>query len=302
MTADTFAPVLLFTYKRLDTLQQAVKALQKCRGAADSGLFVFSDAAKSEKDREQVEEVRSYLETIRGFRDKTIIKRKTNYGLARSIIEGVSEIIDAHGKVIVLEDDLLVSEDFLLYVNSALDFYEKEDKVISVSGFSPKISIPRSYTYDVYFSPRSTSWGWGTWKNRWQKAEWDISDFPEHFKSRKQRRKFSRLGSNLYPMLKKQYRGEIDSWAVRWVYHQFKQGSYAVYPSQSKVLNVGFGGEATHTKSAIPQQNIKTDFKTGDLTYSFPERVCFDEHIMARFRSHYGYFNRVLTKARACFS
>ncbi|RZK25892.1 MAG: glycosyltransferase, partial [Flavobacterium sp.] len=174
-----YAPIVLFVYKRLDTLKSCVHSLQRNTIAAESELFVFSDAPANEYDVEKVRTVRSFLETIQGFKKITIIKAESNKGLAASVISGVTEVIEKYEKVIVLEDDLLVATNFLQFMNKAVDFYASEEKVLSISGFTFPVKLPSNYPYDVYFTQRVFSWGWATWKNKWQDIDWNVNDYPK---------------------------------------------------------------------------------------------------------------------------
>ena len=110
------------------------------------------------------------------FKTVTIVESDANKGLAKSIIEGVSQIIEKTGKVIVLEDDCVSSKDFLNYMNSALDYYEENDKVWSIGGYSVNLDFPNDYEYDTYVMGRTCSYAWGTWKNRWNLVDWNVSD------------------------------------------------------------------------------------------------------------------------------
>jgi len=114
------APVILFTYNRPNHIKRNIESLLKNKEAGQSDLFVFSDAPKKEEDKLKVEQVREYLSTITQFQSVTIVKREFNYGLGKNIIDGVTEIVATYGKVIVLEDDLVVSPYFLEYMNEGL--------------------------------------------------------------------------------------------------------------------------------------------------------------------------------------
>jgi GT2 family glycosyltransferase len=182
------APIVLFVYNRLEHTKKTVKALKKNELAKDSVLYIYSDGAKNEENILKVKEIRNYIKTITGFKDIIIKESKNNKGLANSIINGVTEVIDKHGKVIVLEDDLVTSPVFLNYMNHLLEKYENEKKLYSITGYNhPKkiMKIPKKYNYDIYFNPRAASWSWATWKDRWDNVDWDIKDFDEFLKNQK---------------------------------------------------------------------------------------------------------------------
>ena len=247
------APVILFVYKRPWHTQQTVEALQKNELAAESDLFIFADGPKTnatEEQKEKVRQVREYIHKIDGFKSITICEKETNCGLANSVIAGVTEIINKFGKAIVVEDDLVTSKYFLRFMHEALDFYENDDRIFSVSGYNYPagiMKIPRNYKHDIYLSYRHGSWGWGTWKNRWNSVDWEASDFTVFSGDTGIQKAFNRSGTDMSRMLKDQMEGKIDSWAIRFDYSLFKQNKFNIRPVKSLVTNVGFDNSGTHT-------------------------------------------------------
>ena len=148
MSERKTAPVILFTYNRPEHTRNTMEALAANELADETELYIFSDAAKPKKDESEaaelawrenvkkVEQIRAYAADITGFANVTLVERHENYGLARNVIEGVTEIIDRYGKVIVLEDDLVTNPFFLRFMNDGLDRYEKEKRVTGVTGYS----------------------------------------------------------------------------------------------------------------------------------------------------------------------
>src|SRR3990170_4410030 len=166
----TPAPILLFVYNRLIYTRITVESLKKNEFASESELFIYSDAAKTEKDKKLVAEVRDYIKTINGFRKVIIKESKENKGLALSITSGVSEILNKYDNAIILEDDLELSPFFLKYMNEALSLYEKEEDVISIHGYvyPVKKKLP-----ETFFLRGADCWGWATWKRGWELFEDD---------------------------------------------------------------------------------------------------------------------------------
>lgn len=243
------APVVVFVYNRADHAQETLTALENNYLAQESDLYIFADNAKSEKGQAKVDEVRAYIDhyaTVSKFKSVTITKAEKNKGLAKSIISGVTEIINRYGKVIVVEDDLTTSPDFLQYMNGALDFYEKNDRIWSISGYSAPLLHLDKYPHDVYMTYRGCSWGFATWKDRWDKIDWEVSDYEEFIHSPQRIKHFNRGGSDLSGMITMQMNKEIDSWAVRWVYQQDKEDMLTVYPKVSRILNNGCDSSGTH--------------------------------------------------------
>jgi GT2 family glycosyltransferase len=172
-----YAPIVIFAYNRPTELKQTCEALFRCKGIEQHQIIVFCDGAKSESDGIKTGQVLHYLTTIAEDRPIQIVSSEKNQGLARSVIQGVSTVLDKNDAVIVLEDDLVVSPNFLSYMNQALEFYKDDAGVFSISGYSPKIKFPPTYEKDVYFSSRASSWGWATWKDRWETVDWELKSY-----------------------------------------------------------------------------------------------------------------------------
>ncbi|WP_018613828.1 glycosyltransferase [Segetibacter koreensis] len=292
MSNITLAPILLFAYKRLDTLTRTVAALQQNYLAKQSELFVFSDAAKTSSDVTEINEVRKFLKTITGFKNIEIYESDKNKGLSNSIISGVTQVINKYGKVIVLEDDLLTSTNFLSYMNEGLEHYKTNQQVFSISGYSYQLKVDNKK--DIYFTKRGSSWGWGTWKEKWEKVDWEVKDYDEFKKSSTLQKDFNKMGSDLSSMLKKQMDGKMDSWAIRWCYHQFKHNLYSVYPSVSKVKNIGFGDGATHTFDYFNRYETSLD-ESGKLNFIFGDPY-IDKKIVNAFLVQFSLYTRAKYK------
>lgn len=272
-----FAPVALFVYNRPEHTQRTVNSLRENEIAPQSDLFVFCDGAKNEAGTVAVQQVRQYIHGLDGFRSLTVIERDRNLGLANSVISGVTQLCQEYGRVIAVEDDLLTAPDFLRFMNSALERYENEPRVLSVSGFSFAVRPHSSYLYDVFCSYRSSSWGWGTWNNRWKRADWSVSDYARFLADKRQQQLFNRGGEDLSRMLEMQMTGQVDSWAIRWAYSHFKQDAVAVLPTASKVYNIGFDGSGVHCYAKSARQAALGESQSA---YRFPDTVELDPYFV----------------------
>jgi hypothetical protein len=290
------APIVLFVYNRLEHTKQTVEALQKNELAGESVLYIFSDGAKKGTNDPDIEKLRKYLYTIDGFKKVHIIERKENYGLAKNIIEGVTEIINEYGKVIVLEDDLLTSQNFLSFMNKALDFYKDDNRIFSISGYTGKLKSLEYLKEDVYLSYRPSSWGWATWKNQWDGIDWNVADFDEFIRDRQAVKKLNRGGIDMARMLRHCMQGKNHSWAIRWSYAMSKQDKYCVYPKVSKIQNIGFGDDATNCKG-INIYQTDTD-NTNKTDFHFLETITVDEKIAKDFRYQFSYRNKLIKRIR----
>lgn len=289
------SPIVLFTYNRPIETEKTISALRGNYLARDSILYVFSDGPKNQSAIDGVKKTRAIIRKIDGFKNIIITESTHNKGLARSIIEGVSEVLEEHGKAIVIEDDLVTSSNFLDFMNQALDFYEDNNKVISVSGFTlPLKKMPKNN--DFYTGFRASSWAWGTWARAWEGIDWVPSDFEQFYKDKIARKQFNRGGSDMTKMLKDQMDGRIDSWAIRFCYHQFKHQMVTVFPTVSKAASIGFGADATHTFS---ESRFQTKLDSGEKRiFIFREQVDVDPLLAKSFRKFFSIRVRITDRLR----
>lgn len=262
------APIALFVYNRPEHTRQTVEALLKNELASESDLFIFSDAEKKFDAAAAVKEVREYIKTITGFKSISIVERNRNWGLANSVIDGVTKVVNEYGRIIVLEDDLIVQPSFLSYMNNALGVYENNSQVMQVSGYM--FPVVFSLEEDALFLPFTTSWGWATWRRAWESFDPLAKEF-ELLKKNKLRKKAFNL-DNSYPyfeMLKSQMRGDIDSWAIRWYLSVFVNNGLVLYPKTTLVHNAGFDGSGTHYDVVLDQKIDLNNFEV----HSFPSKV-----------------------------
>ncbi len=249
------APVALFAYRRPDHLRRALDSLAANPGADQTQVSIYCDGAKSGTDREAVELVR---EIARGVHDSgmfasvRVIERDHNIGLAASVISGVTQTLEDHESVIVMEDDLVVSPDFLEYMNQALELYVNNEEVISIHGFM--YSVPPVLLQTVFLRG-ADCWGWATWRRGWEIFEPDSQKLLKELDRSPDRAQFDFDGAFPYrQMLKDQAAGVIDSWAVRWYASAFLANKLTLYPGQSLVENIGQEGSGTHSESATSHE------------------------------------------------
>jgi hypothetical protein len=241
------APIALFVYNRPAHLQRTLSALQANQLARESMLCVFSDGPKGSHDAAAVEAVRSVAKRVSGFAKIVVRERRENVGLAHSVISGVTEMTGTHGRVIVLEDDLVVAPGFLSFMNQALERYENEPRVMQVSGYMFPIGRPKQVG-ETFFCRVPTSWGWGTWARAWKCFNTDSMRMVEFLRSHPDRREAFNL-NGAYPYfdhLTLQAQGKLDVWGVRWYASMFTAGGLCFYPSQSLVQNIGMDGTGVH--------------------------------------------------------
>ena len=241
---NILSPIVVFTYNRPVHTLRTFNALLKNPLANESDIIIYSDSARTATHNKAVDEVRSYLSEITGFRSKKVIHRDRNFGLAESIIQGVTEVLQESEKLIVLEDDMVVSPYFLTYMNDALDLFAEDERVISIHGYVYPVDqeLP-----PAFFIPGADCWGWATWKRGWEIFNYDGQFLLDELTRQGLLRTFDFNGSYPYSlMLKEQIQGKNDSWAIRWYASAFLQNKMTLYPGCSLVQNIGNDNSGTH--------------------------------------------------------
>lgn len=290
------APIVLFTYKRLETLKITISALLANRLAAESDLIIYSDGPKKEEDESIIQEIRTYLQTITGFKSVRIHESNTNKGLATSIINGVSEVMAEYHKAIVLEDDLITSTNFLDFMNEGLNKYEAQKKVYSISGYAFDLK-DKDFKEDGYFLNRHWPWGWASWEDRWQEVDWEVKDYTSFKLNSKLKKEFALLGSDVNSMLDKQMNGNLDSWSIRWTYHIFTKKALVLFPVVSKISNNGWDIDATNTVGI--NDRYLTAFDLSNQT-NFDLPITFEIHkkYQKALQCKMGVFSRLINKIK----
>lgn len=238
------APVALFVYNRPEHTRRTIEALKLNRLADQTDLYVFSDGPKGKGDYPGVNKVRDYLQSVTGFRNVQIKSSSGNRGLAASIIDGVTAVVNQHGRVIVLEDDIVTSSLFLEYMNQALSHYEDIEEVMHISGYwypCEKFDLPESFFLRI-----PSPWGWGTWSRAWASFTKDVLALKASFKQNDLYR-FNLDGThNFWEQVEHNIQGKANTWFIFWYASIFNQGGLCLYPAQSFSLNIGHDGTGVH--------------------------------------------------------
>jgi hypothetical protein len=249
-------------YNRPEHTRKTLETLEKNDLAHESELFIYADGPKdglSEEGRDRIRRTRDVLREKQWCGAVHIIEQTLNKGLARSVIDGVTDVVDRFGKVIVLEDDLHLSRNFLSYMNDALNRFEDDQRVMQISGYLPPVAL--EIDTDAFFLPYINSWGWGTWKRVWNDFDESAGGIRILEKDKSLRYAFDLEGSYpYYKMLRSQVGKNIDSWAIRFYLSVFLKKGLALYPRKSLVRNIGMDGTGVHCKIDIDQEDIDDDF------------------------------------------
>lgn len=255
-------PILVFAYNRIDNLKRLLNCLICNDNIIKHDLYIYVDKSNdsaSEKAKlgnmEVINFVNEFAYQSRDFREIHIKIADIHKGLAASVISGVTQILNEYDSIIVLEDDLIVSRDFVDYMTETLTLLKDTEYVFSVTGHSMwKENVTSN---DAFLFPRGESLGWGTWSDRWKKVDWNLSAYEKYKKNIFEYIKFRKIGKDLPRMLKKQMSdANFDSWAIKWCFHIFIHNGYVLYPRVSYVIHDGNGENSTHGVYISPQQNI----------------------------------------------
>ena len=240
----TLAPILLFVYNRPEHVQRSIESLLRNELAEQSELFIYADAAKDEAAESAVAEVRQYIKGIKGFKSVHITERERNWGLANNVIDGVTTLVNLYGRVIVLEDDLIVAPYFLQFMNDALETYKDSQEVghIQACDFTHDPSLP-----DTFLIKWTGSWGWATWDRAWKNFNPNGKELLRQLEERKLTRTFDFNGNYRFTrMLRRQIEGKNNSWAIRWNASLFLADILSLNVGRSLVQNEGFDGSGTN--------------------------------------------------------
>lgn len=282
------APIVLIVYNRLSHTKRVIEALKQNELAKDSLLFIFSDGPKP-NDEEcfyKVNEVRNYLKTIEGFKEVNVMESPVNQGVDRAIMNGISYVLDIYGKCIELEDDVIPHPWFLRFINECLEKYKDDKRIWQIGSFINNIQFPSFFLQDVVMIPRYCSWGFGMWKDRWDKIKWEIDedDYKLFLINCKLSSDFSRGGSDLLKMLKHQHESGHYSYDILFQYTMSKNAGYVVMPRYSLSRNIGFDGTGSHCMS-IDMSGIISPSPSGNMyNLKLPESIKTSRLIEKRYK------------------
>lgn len=286
-------PIVLFCFKRMDTLRACIDSLILCPEAKDTDLIIFSDAGRNEEERNKVDEVRAFLLHIVGFKSIQIVHRAENMGVDNNIIRGIQEMAERFESFIVIEDDLVVSDQFLWFMNAGLGHFRHFEKVLTLSAFN-YVQIPKKYIWDCYFAERTNPWGWATWSYKIKDVDWDLAKNEGFLANTHEKKAFNRWGSDRTRMLRRTLIGEIRAWDIRLDYYQYKNNLNTAYTCQNLVINIGFN--SSDASNTTGYNRFKVNFDVYDcLNLKFPEFTPLNSAIRKRFIFKNSLLSRIIT-------
>lgn len=258
---------VLFTYNRSYHTGQVLAALKK-NTVLPQKLFVFQDGRKSETDVDEWNKVNSIIHGI-DWCDNEIVVSEYNRGLADAIATGVDYVFREYDAIIVLEDDCVPHRGFMTFMTECLRKYQSEDKVYTVSGYAYPVDVESNGT-DAYFTRRISSFGWGTWRDRWTHFDRDYRIWGRLIKKPEFAEQLHIWGADLESYLRGNIYGTCNSWGVFWALNVIEQGGYCLSCYESLINNIGFDGTGVHSGN---REYIQRLYEKDECTFKLPDKI-----------------------------
>jgi hypothetical protein len=262
------SPIVLFVYNRPWHTEQTLNALAENYLSDQSILYVFADGPKENADEEmmlKINQTRAIVKSKQWCKEVIIMEHKKNIGLSRSIIGGVTNVVNKHGAVIVLEDDIVAAKGFLKYMNDALTYYLNEEKVGCIHAWNYKLDC-ENIEDSTFFLKGADCWGWATWKNSWELFNPNGEELLNAIIENKSEHDFNRKGTHDFiGMLKDQIYGMNDSWAIRWHASLFLENKYCLQPTRAIVKNIGLDSSGVHCETSDLSQELVEYIPVGKI-------------------------------------
>jgi len=265
-----YSPVVIFSYNRIDNIKKLLKSLNRNFEFKKSDLFIFQDNYRNLDDKNKVINVINYLKKLRSKKQFNLVIREKNFGLAKNIIQGVSQVLKKNSSAIFLEDDLIVSKNFLKFMNLNLIYYKNQKKVWHISGWNYNLNF--NLEEDAYFTRGMNCWGWGTWRDRWKYFEKKPNVIIKSWTKNKIFRFNFDNSINFFSQIVRNQNNDINTWAIFWYAVIFLRNGLCLNPVKSLVKNTGIGNSATHTKFIKKIFNSKLNI-SNIKKYKLPKEI-----------------------------
>ncbi len=289
------APIGISTYSRINHLKQTIEALQKNTLAKQSELYIFSDAPK-DGDEETVGRVREFIHTVDGFKKVHIIERETNGRVANNR-GGIKWLLDKYGKMIFMEDDIVTAPGFLQFINDGLDFYKDDEKILSIGGHTPNLTLLKIMSKDYYITKRFHGWGFGIWESQYKQMEY-LPDWKTISKDKILKKQLNEVGNDLWNMVENESLGTVDAADIKFCYLSAKKDLYNILPTQTLVRNIGLDGSGVHCGD---DDIHKDDVLSNKVNFTFSEDYGLDDAITKEYKNFYDkplLYKRVISKIK----
>jgi len=291
------APVLVPTLNRYEHFTSFVNSLSRCTLAKKTELIIALDYPLRDEHWEGYLKIKSYIKEISQFKKVTVIEREINFGAEKNVFDSITEVFKTHSQLIFSEDDNLFSYDFLTFVNSGLERYEKRQDIFSISGYQYPLASPVVTEKTAYLWQGFSAWGVGIWKEKWEEVcfekETVLCDGRKLLHNYLDLYKLSKIAnhyliSNLLMLIKEKISGD-----GRVCLFQYYNKRYSLFPMVSRVRNMGHDGSGTGCGVLVNDIYAEQQLYSDTKNYLLPENIK-NEDIMNE--ALYTHFKRPFSK------
>lgn len=234
--------IAFFIFNRPNTTKKVFEVIRQVKPPK---LFVIADGCRENNlsDQKNCFLVRSIIETVDW--DCEVIKKysEVNLGLDKNIVTGLNCVFESVDRAIILEDDCLPHPSFFYFCQELLERYKNNHRITKISGINRQDSwnfAQQSYHFCLYGS----FWGWATWKRAWNL----YSNYRQLLGDQEVQQNIANLIDNEVQLNYIQKTSQIDNWDYQWNFVQLAYNGLSIIPALNLVKNIGFSGQATHTK------------------------------------------------------
>lgn len=251
-------PVVMVIFKRPETTERVLAQVAKVK---PSKLLVVADGPRPENPGEDerctaaraiIDRVDWDCEVLKNYSDQ-------NLGCRMRVSTGMDWVFDTVDRAIILEDDIVPHPTFFRFCDELLEKYADDQRIGSIGG-SNLLRGRRRTPYSYYFSRVHHVWGWAGWARSWKKNDAGMELWPT-LRDGEYLRGIWWNGygfSFLQDVLELIYRGEEDTWDLPWNLSCWAHNMLAILPGVNLTANIGFGADATHSKTASDLGNMET--------------------------------------------
>jgi len=293
---NSYAPIALFVYNRPKHVKRVIEAIKKNKISQDSIIYIFSDFSTETAEKKKIQKIRKFLKNLKCFKKIIVIERKHNLGTSKNIILGLNQIFKKYSRCIVIEDDILISKNFLFQMNYFLEKFKRNNKVASIEGFM----YPAKFQDNIpnYFYLKGTGcWGWATWKRSWKDYENSAEKLLNKFNDKK-KLIYDFNYYDTYPyyrMLKKQVYSKKKSWAIKWYASNYHKNKYTIYFKNTLVKNIGLDGSGENCiiDYQINQKKFSNQKHKIKLNIKLEENITAKKNIANYLSNKFSFKNKI---------
>lgn len=229
--------IIIFGYSRPRKLEILLENISE-QNKKCFEIFVFIDKHDDTKIHG------SHESLSRKFKDVQFEFRTKKYGLAKNVSSGISQVLEIFEACIVLEDDLILHDDCIDFLETALKKFKNHKDIGQINGYSDKVHKIKNPTYEYNITDFPTSWGWATWRDRWHNFTMEPEVLKQYAEENEVKAKLAekiKWGSKTrLELLELLFESRIDSWAICWTTCLLKAKLKCIEGSGSYVENAGF--------------------------------------------------------------